>query len=57
MSGTVSVLEQHRTTGQLTERQTVSLLPPHVAPTRQGHCGSAEIAMHPSGKFLYASNR
>jgi 6-phosphogluconolactonase len=40
-------------TGALTERQTVPLLP-------QGFTGAstaAEIAVHPSGKFLYGSNR
>jgi 6-phosphogluconolactonase len=40
-------------TGALTEMQTVALLP-------QGFTGvstAAEIAVHPSGKFLYGSNR
>jgi 6-phosphogluconolactonase len=40
-------------TGALTERQTVALLP-------QGFTGTstaAEIAVHPSGKFVYGSNR
>ncbi|MGA2540633.1 MAG: lactonase family protein [Verrucomicrobiota bacterium] len=40
-------------TGALTERQTVALLP-------QGFTGAstaAEIAVHPSGNFLYGSNR
>lgn len=57
MEGSVVVLAHDSASGALAERQTVSLLPHFVKPTRQGHCGSAEIAMHPSGKFLYATNR
>lgn len=57
MDGTACVLQLNDSDGSLTELQTVSLLPHYVQPTREGHCGSAEIAMHPSGKFVYASNR
>lgn len=57
LTGTVSTLQMDGASGALSELQTISLLPPDVSPTRQGHCGSAEIAMHPNGKFVYASNR
>jgi 6-phosphogluconolactonase len=39
--------------GWLTELSTVSMLPRGVA----GRNDAAEIAIHPNGKFLYASNR
>lgn len=57
LAGTVSVLALDQATGALSELQTVSLLPHFVPPTREPHCGSGEVAMHPSGKFLYATNR
>lgn len=57
MHSTLSVLRMDTETGKLEEEQVVSLLPYFVEPTRAGHCGSAEVAVHPSGKFLYASNR
>jgi 6-phosphogluconolactonase len=39
--------------GALAELQTVPLLPPDFT----GRSTAAEIAIHPSGKFLYGSNR
>jgi 6-phosphogluconolactonase len=39
--------------GVLTERQTQSALPPSFT----GQNSGAEIAVHPSGKFVYSSNR
>jgi 6-phosphogluconolactonase len=53
MASTVVTYSYHAPTGQLHELQTVSLLP-------QGYSGrseAAEIEIHPSGKFLFASNR
>jgi 6-phosphogluconolactonase len=39
--------------GMLTELQTLSMLPDDFA----GHSSCAEVQIHPSGKFLYGSNR
>jgi len=39
----------------LTERQTISTLPPRVS-VQSGY-STAEIMVHPSGRFLYGSNR
>ena len=39
--------------GRLTELQSVSTLPPNW----RGDSGTAEVRVHPSGKFLYGSNR
>ena len=49
----VTVYSIDRANGTLTEEQTVSTLPP------VGHENNtnAQIALHPSGKFVYASNR
>ncbi|MCD6288080.1 MAG: lactonase family protein, partial [Candidatus Hydrogenedentes bacterium] len=50
---TVTVLAYDQKLGTFSEKQTVSTLP-------EGYAGvntSAEIAIHPSGRFLYASNR
>jgi 6-phosphogluconolactonase len=41
--------------GALTERQTISTLPPRVS-VQSGY-STAEIMVHPSGRFLYGSNR
>jgi 6-phosphogluconolactonase len=41
--------------GTLTELETVSTLPPGV-PVQQGF-STADVRLHPSGKFLYGSNR
>ena len=45
---------RHHGTGKLTEFQTISTLPPNYD-GKTNH--SAEVLLHPSGKFLYASNR
>ncbi len=41
--------------GQLTERQTISTLPEGT--TLKPEFSTAEVQVHPSGKFLYGSNR
>jgi len=52
LDSTVTVLRR-KSDGTLTERATVSTLPPEFA----GDNKTAEIAVHPSGKFVYGSNR
>ena len=42
--------------GVLTETQTISTLPPDFAGSREG-LSTAEVVAHPSGKFVYGSNR
>ncbi|MGA7590910.1 MAG: lactonase family protein [Candidatus Sulfotelmatobacter sp.] len=53
MGSTVSVFGYDATAGVLHPLQTISTLPPEFI----GHNDAAEIAVHPSGRFLYASNR
>ena len=53
MHSTVSVFSYDATTGDLQSLETI----PTVPSTFSGHSEAAEIAIHPSGKFLYASNR
>ncbi len=53
MQGTVSVFTADMTAGTLHGVQTISTLPKDYPGTIE----DAEIAVHPSGKFLYASNR
>ncbi|HVU07986.1 MAG TPA: lactonase family protein [Verrucomicrobiae bacterium] len=53
MGSTVTALAHDAKTGALKEIQTVSTLPADF----HGYNSGAEIALHPSGKFLYASNR
>lgn len=53
MGGTVIVFAYDAEHGTLRSLQTVSTLPPDY----KGVNTSAEVAVHPSGKFLYASNR
>jgi 6-phosphogluconolactonase len=53
MAGTVTAFTRDPSNGNLTEIQTISTLPEDF----HGNNTSAEIAIHPSGKFLYASNR
>src|SRR5882724_202212 len=52
-SSTVIAFHYDSTNGILTSFQTISTLPPAGFPGNQ----TAEIVMHPSGKFLYGSNR
>ena len=42
--------------GVLTETQMISTLPPDFAGSREG-LSTAEVRVHPSGKFVYGSNR
>ncbi|HEV2234022.1 MAG TPA: lactonase family protein [Terriglobia bacterium] len=53
MGGTVATFSYDEAGGVLTQLQRVSTLPKDF----QGQNTAAEIAVHPSGKFLYASNR
>jgi 6-phosphogluconolactonase len=53
MKGTVTVFSNDASTGALHPVQTVSTLPKDF----KGDIEDAEIEIHPSGKFLYASNR
>ena len=53
MGGTVATFSYGATGGALKELQRVSTLPANFS----GENSAAEIAVHPSGRFLYASNR
>jgi len=53
MSSTITVFRYEAQTAGMSEVQSISTLP--KASTTPSSC--AEIAMHPSGKFLYGSNR
>jgi 6-phosphogluconolactonase len=53
MGSSVSAFAFDGTAGVLRPLQTISTLPKDFA----GHNDDAEIAVHPSGRFLYASNR
>jgi len=55
MACTMTVLSYDSKRGELTELQTISTLPPGEA-VKQGF-STAEVEAHPSGKFLYGSNR
>jgi 6-phosphogluconolactonase len=53
MASAVSAFRYDAATGGLRKLQTISALPKDFS----GHSEAAEIQVHPSGKFLYASNR
>ena len=53
LNGTIDVLNFDATAGELSHVQTISTLPKDF----QGKNTTAEIAIHPSGKFVYGSNR
>jgi len=53
LNSTVTTYAYTTSTGRLHEIATVSSLPPHF----EGNNSGAELTVHPSGKFLYASNR
>ena len=53
LTSTVTAFGYETATGRLTEIQTLSSVPADFT----GEKWSAEIAVHPSGKWLYASNR
>ncbi|HXZ32068.1 MAG TPA: lactonase family protein [Terriglobales bacterium] len=53
MQGTVTAFSNDPATGTLQRLQTISTLPKDF----KGEIEDAEVEIHPSGKFLYASNR
>jgi 6-phosphogluconolactonase len=53
MESSVTVFSYQAKTGALTSLQTISALPADYSGPKE----AAEIAVHPSGKFLYTSNR
>ena len=53
LNSTVTAFSYDPKTGRLTEVQSISTLPPYW----EGKNTTAEIGVHPSGKYLYASNR
>jgi 6-phosphogluconolactonase len=53
LNSTMSALAFDTTTGRLTSLQTLSARAPGAAGTNTG----AEVVVHPSGKFVYSSNR
>jgi 6-phosphogluconolactonase len=53
MKGSVTVFSYDAAKGALNSLQTISTLPEDFS----GSIEDAEVAVHPSGKFLYASNR
>jgi len=53
LASTISTFARNATTGALTLNSTVSTLPNGFS----GASTTAEIAIHPNGKFLYGSNR
>ena len=53
MANTVTAFAYDADKGTLTEIQTISTLPADF----KGKSYTAEVQVHPSGKFLYGSNR
>jgi 6-phosphogluconolactonase len=53
MDSSVTAFSYQPKTGSFSSLQTISTLPPDYSGAKE----AAEIAVHPSGKFLYASNR
>jgi 6-phosphogluconolactonase len=53
LDSTITTFSYDAETGRLKEIETVSTLPPYF----EGKNTTAEIAVHPSGKWLYVSNR
>lgn len=53
LKSTVTVFDYDAHSGSLKETQTISTLPPGFAGTSY----TAEVQVHPSGRFLYGSNR
>jgi 6-phosphogluconolactonase len=56
MAMTVTAFKWDAQKGVLTETQTISTLPPDFKDSRKGF-STAEVVAHPSGKFVYGSNR
>ena len=52
---TIGVFDRNATTGALSPVQTISTLP--AGQTVEQGFSTAEVLLHPSGKFLYGSNR
>lgn len=55
LSLTVTAFDYNAKTGALTPRQTISTIPEDIT-NRKGF-STAEVQVHPSGKFVYGSNR
>ena len=55
MALTVTAFRVNPATGAATDVQTLSTLPEGISPTAKD--SGAELQVHPSGRFLYASNR
>ena len=55
MKLSITVFAYDSKTGTMSERQTVSTLPPGFPSDEKDSC--AEILVHPNGKFVYGSNR
>lgn len=53
LQSTITRFAYEKGTGKLTEKQTISTLPADF----QGSSTTAEVQVHPSGKFVYGSNR
>lgn len=53
LNSTVTVFDYDSTTGSLTEKQTITTLPASFTDWNS----TADIHVHPNGKFLYGSNR
>ena len=53
LDGTIHVMDYDASSGQLTEKQIVSALPPHFS----GTPSAADLHVTPDGKFLYGSER
>src|SRR5262249_7927426 len=53
LASTLTACEYDPARGVLTEKQTLSTLPPSFT----GSNTTAEVVVHPNGKFVYASNR
>jgi 6-phosphogluconolactonase len=53
MASTITTFDYNAAQGSFTETQTVTTLPPDFTGSNSG----AEIVVHPSGKFVYGSNR
>jgi len=57
MLSTVSSFRFTKAHAQLTRIGTVSTLPPDLAPEKARANSTAEVRVHPNGKFVYVSNR
>jgi 6-phosphogluconolactonase len=56
MAMTITAFKWDGKKGVLTETQTISTLPPGFNGSRRG-LSTAEVVVHPTGKFVYGSNR